>query len=158
MTVSDFSSICSLSFPHTPVCLHSSMQIISVCLSICLTSSSLSLCVCSRLVQREQGLSMKIFNHTPRLLDSPHFLFNSPNPPFCVSPPNPPSLSALAFLNPFCKYMFIQYKRMVWTAVKTVHFTMWKYWNAFASHLETSDYVTFLIQVALSHCKVESVM
>lgn len=96
-----------------------------------------SLSVCSRLVQCEQGLSMKIFNYRPRLLDTPHLLFNSPPslkplPPAFhpLSHPQSPPLSTLTFLNSFCKYMFTQCKWMVSTAVKieqTVHFTMWDY-------------------------------
>lgn len=92
----------------------------------------------SRLVQCEQGLSMKIFNYTPRLLDTPHFLLNSPPPlqPFPLrfshshSHLPHPHPSTLTFLNSFCKYMFTQCKWMVSTAVnieQTVHFTMCDY-------------------------------
>lgn len=64
---------------------------------------------CSRLVQCEQGLSMKIFNYTSRILDSPLFLFlfspcvspalahSHPSPPFPHPPPSSP-LSTLTFL------------------------------------------------------------
>lgn len=95
---------------------------------------SLSPFFCSRLVQCEQGLSMKIFNYTSRILDSPLFLFSP-----CISPAlthplqtptHPhlllfqPSLSSTLFVST-CLHSANEWRQLQWKIEQTVHFTTW---------------------------------
>lgn len=96
-------SICFSSFP--PASNHFSFHLFLFFFS----PSISSVCVCSRLVQREQGLSMRRFNNTPRLLDTPNFLFEprstiktfypGDSTPSHPPPPPHPSLPSTLFVS-----------------------------------------------------------